>query len=106
VMDHLAHQDCLLIEAVERLERQRQGGVETLPAARMDEILRRLEENDRRLLELMAKVDAASLPPRGPAPSYRALREAGSPDPDTSLTEAWENEGGGTGVPAPQRSGA
>ena len=64
-MKHLAHQDRLILDATHRIEALRQdpavGGV----ATRVEEILKRLDQNDRRLLGLMARM-GVPLPPDAP----------------------------------------
>jgi uncharacterized membrane protein len=66
IMKHLAHQDRLILDATRRIEALRQdpavGGV----AARVEEILKRLDQNDRRLLGLMERM-GVPLPPDAPA---------------------------------------
>jgi uncharacterized membrane protein len=58
VMRHLAHQDRLLLDAIARLEALRTAPSVTELAGKMDEILRRMEANDRRVLSLVAKLGA------------------------------------------------
>jgi uncharacterized membrane protein len=66
IMKHLAHQDRLILDATRRIEALRQdpavGGV----ATRVDEILKRLDQNDRRILGLMERM-GVPLPPDAPA---------------------------------------
>jgi uncharacterized membrane protein len=58
VMDHLAHQDRLLIDAMQRLETL-QLPLATQPAAdKIDELLKRMDLNDRLILELLHKLGA------------------------------------------------
>jgi uncharacterized membrane protein len=58
VMEHLVHQDRLILDAIARLERLQGAPEVPAVAAKADEILRRLEANDRRVLALMSKVGA------------------------------------------------
>ena len=58
VMEHLAHQDQLILDATSRIEALRQDPAVGAVAQRVEEILRRLEENDRRIVALMEKVGA------------------------------------------------
>ena len=62
IMKHLAHQDRLILDATRRIEALRQdpaaGGVVT----RVEEILKRLDQNDRRILGLMTRM-GVPLPP-------------------------------------------
>ncbi len=53
VMKHLAHQDRLILDATARVEALRQDPQAGAVAARVEEILKRLDANDRRLLRLM-----------------------------------------------------
>lgn len=58
VMEHLAHQDQLILEATSRIEALRQDPAVGAVAQRVEEILRRVEGNDRRIIALMEKVGA------------------------------------------------
>jgi Predicted membrane protein len=58
VMRHLAHQDRLLLDVIARLEALKTAPSVTELAGKMDEILRRMEANDRRVLSLVAKLGA------------------------------------------------
>lgn len=64
VMEHLAHQDRLLLDAMQRLE-----ALQLPPAAhKIDELLQRMEVNDRRILSLLEKLDAGQ-PSEPPTPA-------------------------------------
>ena len=63
VMEHLAHQDQLILDATARIEALRQDPAVGAVAQRVEEILRRLEANDRRTLAVMEKLEARD--PRG-----------------------------------------
>ena len=65
VMKHLAHQDRLILDATHRVEALRQDPVVGKLAERLDEILRRLDENDRRIMALMAKIGQTAPPNPG-----------------------------------------
>jgi uncharacterized membrane protein len=57
IMDHLTHQDQLLLEAIQRLE-----GVKGPPTVkdvsdRIEDILKRMEQNDARFLRLLEKIE-------------------------------------------------
>ena len=56
IMKHLAHQDRLILDAIARLEALKTAPPVAEVAAKMDEILHRLEGNDRRVLSLMSKM--------------------------------------------------
>lgn len=56
IMKHLAHQDRLILDAIARLEALKTAPPAMEVAAKVDEILHRLEANDRRILGLMAKM--------------------------------------------------
>lgn len=58
VMDHLAHQDELILDAVHRLEALQAAEPTAEVVTKVDEILRRLEAHERRLGELAAKLGA------------------------------------------------
>jgi uncharacterized membrane protein len=58
VMEHLAHQDQLILDATARIEGLRQDPAVGAVAQKVEEILRRLEANDRRTLALMVKLGA------------------------------------------------
>ena len=65
VMEHLAHQDQLILDATARIEALRQDPAVGAVAQRVEEILRRLEANDRRTLAVMEKLEARDPRPRG-----------------------------------------
>jgi uncharacterized membrane protein len=65
IMKHLAHQDRLILDATHRIEALRQDPAVAGLATRVEEILKRLDQNDRRLLGLMARM-GAPLPPDAP----------------------------------------
>ncbi|MCC2669196.1 MAG: hypothetical protein K0Q72_1667 [Armatimonadetes bacterium] len=56
VMDHLAHQDRLLMDAVQRLEAMHVTAPQQPALEKIDEILRRMDANDRRVLTLMERL--------------------------------------------------
>jgi len=56
IMKHLAHQDRLILDAIARLEALKTAPPVAEVAAKVDEILHRLEANDRRILSLMSKM--------------------------------------------------
>jgi uncharacterized membrane protein len=56
IMKHLAHQDRLILDAIARLEALKTSPPVAEVAAKVDEILHRLEANDRRILGLMSKM--------------------------------------------------
>jgi uncharacterized membrane protein len=56
IMRHLAHQDRLILDAIARLEALKAAPPVAEVARKMDEILRHLEANDRRILGLMEKM--------------------------------------------------
>lgn len=53
IMQHLEHQDRLLLDAIRRIESIRPAPADAELAAKVDRILQRMEENDRRVLELL-----------------------------------------------------
>jgi uncharacterized membrane protein len=59
VMKHLAHQDRLILDAIARVEELKTTPPVAELAAKVDEILRRVEVNDQRILRLMAKMGAS-----------------------------------------------
>jgi len=66
VMDHLEHQDRLILDAIARLE-----GLQVTPPVRevadqLAGILTRVERNDRRITEILARLEQSS---PGPAPA-------------------------------------
>jgi uncharacterized membrane protein len=67
IMKHLVHQDRLILDATHRVEALRTDPAVGSVAARVDEILKRLEQNDRRILDLMTRLGAGPAPdaPRG-----------------------------------------
>jgi uncharacterized membrane protein len=56
IMKHLGHQDRLILDAIARLEALKSAPPVTEVAAKVDDILRHLEANDRRILGLMSKM--------------------------------------------------
>ena len=56
IMKHLGHQDRLILEAIARLEALKASPPVMEVAAKVDEVLHRLESNDRRILGLMSKM--------------------------------------------------
>lgn len=64
VMRHLAHQDELILDAIQRLEALKAAPpVETL-AHKIEAVLERMDQNDRRVMELVEKIHAGALPTR------------------------------------------
>ena len=59
VMEHLAHQDQLILDATARIEALRQDPAVGAVAQKVEEILRRLEANDRHTLAVMQKLGAS-----------------------------------------------
>src|SRR5439155_13786463 len=59
VMEHLAHQDQLILDATARIEALRQDPAVGAVAQKVEEILRRLEASDRRTLAVMQKLGAS-----------------------------------------------
>ena len=58
IMKHLGHQDRLILDAIARLEALKVAPSVSEVTTKVDEILRRLEANDRRILSLMSKMGA------------------------------------------------
>jgi uncharacterized membrane protein len=58
VMDHLVHQDQLILDATSRIEALRQDPAVGALAQQVAEILQRVESNDRRILAVMQKLGA------------------------------------------------
>jgi uncharacterized membrane protein len=65
IMKHLAHQDRLILDATHRIEALRQDPAVAGLATRVEEILKRLDQNDRRILGVMAQM-GVPLPPDAP----------------------------------------
>ena len=65
IMKHLAHQDRLILDATHRIESLRQDPAVADVATRVEEILKRLDQNDRRFLGLMARM-GVPVPPDAP----------------------------------------
>ena len=65
IMQHLAHQDRLILDATHRIESLRQDPAVGDLATRVEEILKRLDQNDRRFLGLMARM-GVNVPPDAP----------------------------------------
>jgi uncharacterized membrane protein len=63
VMDHLEHQDKLILDAIARLEALQVTPPVREVADRLEAVLRRVEQNDQRLTALIARLDAT--PNRG-----------------------------------------
>ena len=59
VMDHLEHQDRLLLGAIERLEALQVTPPIREVADRLEEMLKRVERNDQRITSLLARLDQA-----------------------------------------------
>jgi uncharacterized membrane protein len=62
VMNHLAHQDTLILDAIQRLEALQVTPPVQQLAAQIEGILARMEVQDRRLLALLEKMEKASPP--------------------------------------------
>lgn len=62
VMDHLEHQDRLILDAIARLEALQVTPPVREVADRLEEALKRVERNDQRLVALLARLEQA--PPR------------------------------------------
>ena len=58
IMKHLAHQDRLILDAISRVESLKTDPPVTQVALKVDEILHRLDANDRRIQSLMSKMGA------------------------------------------------
>ncbi len=56
IMKHLAHQDRLILDATHRIEALKTDPSLAGTAAKVEEILKRLDQNDRRILGLMARM--------------------------------------------------
>jgi uncharacterized membrane protein len=69
VMKHLAHQDRLILDATRRVEALRQDPKVGSVAEKVEEILRRLEENDRRIVALMEKAGVSAAGGQSSLPS-------------------------------------
>jgi len=63
VMDHLEHQDRLILEAIARLEALQVTPPVREVADKLEEVLRRVERNDQRITALLARLDQ-TLPDR------------------------------------------
>lgn len=57
VMDHLSHQDLLLLRAIERLEALRPAREERPPAEELRGLLQRMEERDRLMISLLERME-------------------------------------------------
>src|SRR5690242_6965954 len=57
VMTHLAHQDRLILDAIQRLESLQLPPTSQEMAARIDEVLHRIDQNDQRLMKLVAQIE-------------------------------------------------
>jgi uncharacterized membrane protein len=62
IMKHLAHQDRLILDATRRIEAMRQDPAVGALATRVQEILHHVEENDRRIVGLMAHLRVPGAP--------------------------------------------
>lgn len=58
IMEHLAHQDELLLDAIARIEALHEKAA-TEPAGRIDDLLKRMEQNDQALLAVLARLDGS-----------------------------------------------
>ena len=58
IMNHLAHQDHLILETTRQVEALRRERDDATLAARAEDVLRRLEANERRLQGLLARLGA------------------------------------------------
>ena len=63
VMDHLEHQDRLILDAIARLEALQVTPPVREVADRLEEVLKRVERNDQRITALLARLEQS--PPRG-----------------------------------------
>jgi uncharacterized membrane protein len=61
IMKHLAHQDELLLDAIARIEALHEKAASE-PAGRLDDLLKRMEQNDQNLLAVLARLDSPGLP--------------------------------------------
>jgi hypothetical protein len=57
-MDHLEHQDRLILAAIGRLETLQATPPVEAVAQKVEEILRRLEQNDQRIMTIIARLEA------------------------------------------------
>lgn len=98
VMDHLAHQDWLLADAVRRLEAMQTPSAGQSPADKIDEILKRMDGNDRRNLSLTnaAPDEQMSMKEESPAPAPADGGGAGSGGDVLPAGRASALRGGGT----------
>jgi len=62
IMKHLVHQDRLLLDAIARIENLKVAADDPPLAERIDHLLKRMDENDRKLETLLARLN----PPRTP----------------------------------------
>jgi uncharacterized membrane protein len=66
IMDHLTHQDQLLLEAIQRLEAVKGPPTVKDVSDRIEDILKRMEQNDARFLRLLEKIEgneSVEIPP-------------------------------------------
>jgi len=63
VMDHLEHQDRLILDAIARLEALQVTPPVREVADKLEEVLKRVERNDQRITALLARLEQS--PPRG-----------------------------------------
>jgi uncharacterized membrane protein len=67
VMDHLEHQDRLILDAIARLEALQVTPPVREIADKLEEVLKRVELNDQRVIALLARLE--QMPPGGAAAS-------------------------------------
>ncbi len=60
IMQHLAHQDQLLLDAIGRIEALHEKA--TGEPSRVDDLLKRMEQNDQTLLAVLGRLNAPGLP--------------------------------------------
>lgn len=56
IMKHLVHQDKLLLDAIARIESLQNAPEQAPVAARIDELLKRMDQNDKNLVTLLARM--------------------------------------------------
>lgn len=60
VMDHLEHQDRLILDAIDRLEAMQLTPPVREVADKLEEVLKRVEKNDQRIVDLLTRLEEAS----------------------------------------------
>jgi len=56
IMKHLVHQDKLLLDAIARIESLQKGPEPEFMAARIDDLLKRMDQNDKNIVALLARM--------------------------------------------------